>query len=67
MEMENLLKKGRINEFLLHLEWREDTLIVIRYPCSANPGMSPKVTIFFSNINLLLFFYLATNKSLYCE
>ena len=51
--MENLLKKGRINEFLLHLEWREDTLIVIRYPCSENPGMSPKVRIFFSNINLL--------------
>ena len=40
-ELENLLKKGTTNDILLHLEWREDTLIVIRYPCSENPGMSP--------------------------
>ena len=47
------LRRAASMNYCCIVEWREDTLIVIRYPCSENPGMSPKVRIFFSNINLL--------------
>ena len=40
------LRSAPSMNFLMHLEWRVDTLIVIKYPCSKNPGKSPKVSIF---------------------